>query len=143
METLKANSQTYNPDDNNHGKSVIKIYIPKQACSNDLNDYTVSLVQKLQTQKNFKVHAFIQMIAKLQHPRGGMVMNKLGKNLFLFQIQNEQDKARVLMGEACYFDNNVVVLHAVKGFKIPSEIVLNHILIQIRTYDLPLDYRVE
>ncbi|KAJ4831163.1 hypothetical protein Tsubulata_030967 [Turnera subulata] len=98
------------------------------------------LVRKLWMKRGFNRKALMQTMFSLRSVKRGLQINKLEKNLFMFNFRDERDKTRVLVGKPWHFDRHVLVLQFVEGNKQPSNIDLFRTPFWVLVHDLPFDY---
>lgn len=101
------------------------------------------LVGKLYTNKSFNVEAMQKTIQSIWKIREKISVRTVDTNLFVFQFNNANDKARVLEGCPWWFDNQLLLLQEVRSDQQPSEVSFNRSPFWVRLLDVPFGRRNE
>ena len=98
------------------------------------------LLGKLLTAKFCNKAALKATMLRIWGAASGVVAQDMGRNLFLFQFQNDADFKRVLHGSPWLFDNNLLVLNVFDGSCPANQISFNHCCFWVQFHGIPLFY---
>lgn len=118
-------------------EEIIKISNEGQLA--EIESCNLSLIGKFLTCRAFNKRVALSMIRKVWGKNYEMQIVEVGSNLFQFKFPIEFDLSRLLKGDPCSFDNQMLLLKRWQRGMTASNVKLDHASLWIQIWGAPFD----
>ncbi|KAJ4838520.1 hypothetical protein Tsubulata_006103 [Turnera subulata] len=119
-----------------------EVFILEESESAQIEASLFCVLGKVLDLKHVNPQAFANITKKVWIPLKGIEVEQINRNLFLSKIFSKRDRQAIVeANKPLFFEKQLVVLKAISGGEVLTQVPLNEVLLWVQLLDIPLNQR--